>query len=69
MTEKMSYEKIIDEQGEINHEYNNQLMILKGYVNNKKKLNNYLLLILISYFLIHLFLGSFFHFLFPHFQL
>lgn len=36
------YEKIIDEQGEKNHEYNNQLMILKGYINNKEKLSEYL---------------------------
>lgn len=38
----IEYEKIIDEQGERNHEYNNQLMILKGYINNKKKLEEYL---------------------------
>lgn len=38
----LEYEKIIDEQGKKNHEYNNQLMILKGYINNKKKLNEYL---------------------------
>lgn len=36
------YEKIIDDQGKKNHEYNNQLMILKGYINKKKKLNEYL---------------------------
>ena len=36
------YEKVIDEQGKKNHEYNNQLMILKGYINDKKKLENYL---------------------------
>ena len=36
------YEKIIDDQGERNHEYNNQLMILRGYVNNKDKLKEYL---------------------------
>ena len=38
----IEYEKIIDEQGEKNHEYNNQLLVLKGYINNKKKLNEYL---------------------------
>lgn len=38
----IEYEKIIDDQGERNHEYNNQLMILKGYINNKKKLEEYL---------------------------
>lgn len=42
----IDYEKIIDEQGKNNHEYNNQLMILKGYINNKKKLNEYLDLII-----------------------
>ena len=26
------YEKIINEQGKKNHEYNNQLMVLKGYL-------------------------------------
>ena len=36
------YEKIVDEQGKKNHEYNNQLMIIKGYINNKIKLNKYL---------------------------
>ena len=36
------YEKIIDDQGERNHEYNNQLMILRGYTNNKDKLKEYL---------------------------
>ena len=38
----LEYEKIIDDQGEKNHEYNNQLLILKGYLNNKKKLIEYL---------------------------
>jgi len=38
----VEYEKIIDEQGKKNHEYNNQLMILKGYINNKTKLEEYL---------------------------
>jgi len=36
------YEKIIDEQGEKNHEYKNQLLVLKGYINNKEKLSEYL---------------------------
>ena len=38
----VEYEKIIDEQGKKNHEYNNQLMILKGYVDDKSKLKEYL---------------------------
>lgn len=38
----VEYEKIIDEQGKKNHEYNNQLLILKGYINNKNKLKEYL---------------------------
>lgn len=36
------YENIIDEQGKKNHEYKNQLMILNGFVDNKKKLKEYL---------------------------
>ena len=36
------YEKIINEQGKKNHEYNNQLMVLNGYINNKEKLKEYL---------------------------
>ncbi len=36
------YEKIINEQGKKNHEYNNQLMVLNGYIDNKKKLKEYL---------------------------
>ena len=40
------YEKIINEQGKKNHEYNNQLMVLSGYVNNPKKLKEYLKLII-----------------------
>lgn len=39
------YEKIINEQGKKNHEYNNQLMVIKGYINNPKKLEEYLNLI------------------------
>lgn len=39
------YEKIINEQGKKNHEYNNQLMVIKGYAGNKKKLEEYLNLI------------------------
>lgn len=38
----LEYERIIDEQGKRNHEYKNQLMILKGYVNNKNRLEKYL---------------------------
>lgn len=36
------YEKIINEQGKKNHEYNNQLMVLNGYINNPKMLKEYL---------------------------
>ena len=36
------YETIINDQGEQNHEYNNQLMILSGYLDNKKELKKYL---------------------------
>ncbi len=36
------YESIINEQGEKNHEYKNQLMVLKGYIDDKDKLNEYL---------------------------
>ena len=36
------YENIIDEQGKRNHEYKNQLMILNGFINDKKKLKEYL---------------------------
>lgn len=36
------YENIIDEQGKKNHEYKNQLMILNGFIDNKKKLKEYL---------------------------
>ncbi len=38
----MEYEKIIDEQGKKNHEYKNQLIVLKGYINDKDKLEEYL---------------------------
>lgn len=38
----IEYEKIIDDQGKKNHEYNNQLLVLKGYIDNKKKLKEYL---------------------------
>lgn len=38
----LEYEKIIDDQGKKNHEYNNQLMVLKGYINDKDKLLEYL---------------------------
>ena len=40
------YEKIINDQGKKNHEYNNQLMVIKGYANNPKKLEEYLNLII-----------------------
>ena len=40
------YEKIINDQGKKNHEYNNQLMVIKGYANNPKKLEEYLSLII-----------------------
>ena len=36
------YEKIIDDQGKKNHEYNNQLLVLLGCIDNKKKLKDYL---------------------------
>lgn len=38
----LRYEKIINEQGKKNHEYNNQLMVIKGYVNNPERLTEYL---------------------------
>lgn len=38
----MEYEKIIDDQGKKNHEYKNQLLVLKGYIDNKQKLKEYL---------------------------
>lgn len=40
------YEKIINEQGKKNHEYNNQLMVLKGYINKPDRLKDYLELII-----------------------
>ena len=40
------YEKIINEQGKKNHEFNNQLMVLKGYLKNPDKLKEYLDLII-----------------------
>ena len=36
------YEEIIIDQGKKNHEYNNQLIVLKGYVDDKEKLEEYL---------------------------
>ena len=36
------YEKIINEQGKKNHEYNNQLTVIKGYSKNPKKLEEYI---------------------------
>lgn len=38
----LRYEKIINEQGKKNHVYNNQLMVIKGYVNNPERLTEYL---------------------------
>lgn len=38
----VKYEQIINEQGKKNHEFNNQLMVLSGYIDNKKKLKEYL---------------------------
>ena len=40
------YEKIINEQGKKNHEYNNQLMVIKGYSHDPEKLEEYLNLII-----------------------
>lgn len=36
------YEEIIENQGKKNHEFNNQLIVLCGYLDNKKKLKEYL---------------------------
>lgn len=36
----LRYEKIINEQGKKNHEYNNQLMVIKGYIINQKDYQN-----------------------------
>lgn len=38
----LMYEKEVNRQGKKNHEYNNQLMVLRGYINNPKKLEEYL---------------------------
>lgn len=38
----LKYEKIINDQGKKNHEYNNQLMVIKGYINNPERLSEYL---------------------------
>ena len=38
----LRYEKIINDQGKKNHEYNNQLMVIKGYINKPEKLSEYL---------------------------
>lgn len=38
----LRYEKIINDQGKKNHEYNNQLMVIKGYINNPERLSEYL---------------------------
>ena len=38
----LRYEKIINEQGKKNREYNNQLMVIKGYINNPERLSEYL---------------------------
>jgi two-component system sensor histidine kinase AgrC len=40
------YEKIINEQGKKNHEYNNQLMVISGYADNPKKLKEYLKIVM-----------------------
>lgn len=40
------YEKIINEQGKKNQEYNNQLMVLKGYLDKPDRLKDYLELII-----------------------
>ena len=40
------YEKIINEQGKKNHEYNNQLMVISGYVDNPERLKEYLKLVM-----------------------
>lgn len=40
------YEKIINEQGKKNHEFNNQLMVIYGYANNPEKLKEYLSLVM-----------------------
>lgn len=40
------YEKIINEQGKKNHEYNNQLMVLKCYLDKPDRLKDYLELII-----------------------
>ena len=37
----LRYEKIINEQGKKNHEYNNQLMVIKGYINKPERLSEY----------------------------
>lgn len=38
----LRYEKIINDQGKKNHEYNNQLMVIKGYINKPERLSEYL---------------------------
>lgn len=38
----LRYEKIINEKGKKNHEYNNQLMVIKGYINKPERLSEYL---------------------------
>ena len=35
----LRYEKIINDQGKKNHEYNNQLMVIKGYINKPERLS------------------------------
>lgn len=37
-----NYENIINDQGKKNHEFNNQLLVIQGYINNKQKLKEYL---------------------------
>ena len=38
----LRYGKIINEQGKKNHEYNNQLMVIKGYIDKPERLSEYL---------------------------
>ena len=38
----LRYDKIINDQGKKNHEYNNQLMVIKGYINKPERLSEYL---------------------------
>lgn len=42
----LMYEKEVNRQGKKNHEFNNQLMVINGYIDNPKKLKEYLNLII-----------------------